>query len=763
LGIGDRRTSARHGVTARRSIAVTVALLALGIGVTAANADFPDSDTLGATTLDQRILPNADAGFRELALGPGESTYTVREEGVGTAQSGRETRRTSLVYFGQLSDFQLADEESPARVEFIDTGPFAAAWRPWEALNPQIDDAMIRQLNAFAAASPVAAGDGSQRAMDFTINTGDAADSQQLNETTWVRQLMEGGQIDPGSGVDPGTSGDPVCALLDTAGLVADGNAPQKYTGVQDYNDYTEGVAPQFYDPNNPTSAYSDWPEYEGLMDRAQQPFTAEGLDVPSYITFGNHDALVQGNAAANSVYELVATGCLKATAPIVADPGSLSDALGALNPISLFNLLVTDPTKLGLVPPDPGRQFVSKKQYKDVFLAGSQTDGHGFAYIDPAEEAASHGAAGYYAWNPVPGIRFISLDTVSEAGVVGPSADGNVDDPQFQWLEDELAAATAADELVVLFSHHAIPSLTADFADELAPQCTVHDAHGHDLNPGCDLDPRNSAPVHLGDDMEALLHQYPHVIAWVAGHSHVNSIESHPNPSGSGGFWSIRVAAEADWPQQSRLLEVFDNDDGTLSIFGTILDHAGSATAPASGNTSGFDVEELASVGRTIAYNDTQSGGRACEGGPCGEGGVADRNVELLVDDPRTDEPPPPPPPDDDDSDSVGRRCANEVVGTPADDRLVGTPGSDLLRGRGGNDRLRGRRGRDCLRAGRGRDRVNGGKSAGDRIGAGGGQDRVNARDGKPDTVRCGTGRDVARVDSSDKVAASCEQLRIG
>ena len=762
--MGDWRTSARHGVTARRSATALVVLLALATGTTAANADFPDSDTLGHSTLEQRVLPNSDAGFRELALGPGEPGYTVREDDVGVAQAGRDTRRTSLVYFGQLSDFQLADEESPARVEFIDTGPFSAAWRPWEALNPQIDDAMIRQLNAFSGASPVPAGDGAQRAMDFSINTGDAADSQQFNETTWVRQLMEGGQIDPGSGVDPGTSSDAVCAALDLANLIADGNAPQNYTGVQDFNDYTEGVAPQFYDPDNPTSAFSGWPEYEGLMDRAQQPFTAEGLDAPSYIAFGNHDALVQGNAAANAVFELVATGCLKATAPIVADPGSLNAALGALSPANLLNILLTDPTKLGLVPPDPRRRFVSKQDYKDVFLAGTQADGHGFGFVDPAEEAASNGAAGYYAWNPVPGFRFIALDTVSEAGVIGPSADGNIDNPQFQWLQDELDEASAADELVVLFSHHAIPSLTSDFADELAPPCTIADAHGHDLNPGCDLDPRNSAPIQLGDDVEALLHQYPHVIAWVAGHSHVNSIEPHPNPSGEGGFWSIRTAAEADWPQQSRLLEVFDNEDGTLSIFGTILDHAGSATAPAPGDASDFDVEELASVGRTIAYNDSQSGGRACSGGPCGEGGAADRNVELLVDDPRASEPPEPPPPGGGGGGgNGGGRCANEILGTSGNDRLAGTAGSDLLRGRGGSDRLRGRRGRDCLRAGRGADRVNGGKSAGDKIGGGGGRDRVNARDGKRDVVRCGTGRDIARVDTADQVAGSCERVRVG
>ena len=39
-------------------------------------------------------------------------------------------------------------------------------------------------------------------------------------------------------------------------------------------------------------------------MDKAQQAFTAAGLDVPSYVAFGNHDALVQGNAAANAAFE---------------------------------------------------------------------------------------------------------------------------------------------------------------------------------------------------------------------------------------------------------------------------------------------------------------------------------------------------------------------------------------------------------------------------------------------------------------------------
>ena len=229
-----------------------------------------------------------------------------------------------------------------------------------------------------------------------------------------------------------------------------------------------------------------------------------------------------------------------------------------------------------------------------------------------------------------------IALDTICEGGIAGPCADGNVDDPQFRWLEAQLEAATQADQLVILFSHHAPSSLTADVPDEAAPPCTGEDPHGHDANPGCDLDPRPSTPIHLEADMVALLHRYPHVIAWVSGHSHVNHVTAYPDGHGHG-FWSIQVAAEADWPQQSRLLQVFDNRDGTLSIFGTILDHASPVAAPAPGTgATAMTPAELASIGRTLSFNDSQTGAGACEPEPCGEGAPDDRNVELIVADPR-------------------------------------------------------------------------------------------------------------------------------
>jgi hypothetical protein len=546
--------------------------------------------TAGAhTTRESRILPVGPGPFRALATAPGEG-WVVREEGVGVAQPGRAERRRSLLYFSQLTDFQLADEESPARVEYLDRGgpPFVSAWRPMEALGAQTIHAAVRRLNALADRSPVASAGDRRARMAFALVTGDNADNHQLNETQWVVRLLEGGRLQPNSGTE----------------------SPAVYTGVQDPSD-TPLPDPYYYDPDSPAGDWAAWPRYPGLLDRAQQAFETPGLKVPSYVAFGNHDASFQGTQSTNAAFEAVAVGDLK-----------------------LFGAGLAAP-----VPPDPARQFVDKVQYKAVYRTAASPDAHGFGLVDPEEESASRGAAGYYAWSPRPGLRFIALDTICEATSIarpGP-AEGNLDDAQFRWLERQLRNATAADELIVLFSHHAIPSLRCDVPDEEVP-CTFRDAHGHDVNPGCDLDPRRSTPLHLGLEVKELILRYPHVIAWVAGHTHNNVVEAY-RAAGGTGFWSIRLASEIDWPQHSRLIEILDNQDGTLSIFGTIVDHAAPPEIPASGAGAGsFTPLQLASISRTLAANDPQV--QAGETRPR-EGFAKDRNVELLVRDPRRRPPP--------------------------------------------------------------------------------------------------------------------------
>lgn len=637
-----------------RLVAAFVAATGL-LGVAIAQA--ATSDTVGVSTVQQRIVPDSSTGFKLLTVAPGEN-YTVRdgtEEGgvaLGTAKAGRAARRTSLTYFGQLTDFQLADEESPLRVEFLDPqgGAFTSAWRPGEALNPQEEDAMMRQFNAFSTKPPSLAKGGAKPKMDFVMNTGDISDNNQYNEARWNLELVEGKTVNPGSGIDP-SSAIGKNKLCPTDMNVLNANDPSKYTGVQDRDLWPAPTMGYFWDPDepNPTpnpanpnfvNPFADWPSYPGLMNRAQRPFKAAGLKVPSYFVFGNHDNLVQGNGWGSEVFNQIATGCLKPIDDDSANSGRSSAPLlnFVLNPDfsaqDLLDMRASNPAYFMEVPPDPDRHLVSKKEAMELYRSTGKSNGHGFGFVDKASRDASDGYASYYSFSPRPGVRFVSLDTTSEGGQVLVSDKGNLDDPQFKWLEAQLAKATKANELVVLFSHHAPGSMTANVPDENAKSCTLVDPK---QVPGCDGDPRDSSPIHLGDDVVSMLHNYPNVVAWVAGHSHENEITPFPAPDGKSGFWSVRTAALADWPKQNRLVQIFDDRDGNLSIFGTVIDQAAGVGAPPSGtNADSMSTDDLASLSRVIGYNENQTGAEACGSIKCGEGNPEDRNVELLIKDPR-------------------------------------------------------------------------------------------------------------------------------
>ena len=78
---------------------------------------------------------------------------------------------------------------------------------------------------------------------------------------------------------------------------------------------------------------------------------------------------------------------------------------------------------------------------------------------------------------------------------------------------------------------------------------------------------------------MRAVLHRFPNVVLWLNGHRHRNAVEFRRSPVREDeGFFEVSTAALADWPSQARLVELTANDNGTLSILCTMLDHAGHA-----------------------------------------------------------------------------------------------------------------------------------------------------------------------------------------
>jgi metallophosphoesterase (TIGR03767 family) len=610
------------------------------------------ADPAGKSTLQETIAPSATPGFFPLQAGPGEP-FITRTSKLGKPGKSRASKRKSLLFFGQFTDPQISDEMSPTRLDFLDEAgsPLQDGVRPQDTLSTQQFDQVIRNMNANAT-SAVKPGSGKTAKLQFVVNTGDLADSQQANETGWVVNLLDGGTVDPFSG-KPITDANCKGQSAETLARVNADVAARRYTGLQDYSDYTApDIRKQaFWDPDEAPPAgagpYAAFPRYPGLLDRAQQAFQAPGVNVPWYTARGNHDGLVTGNVYATfKLARALVTGCQKIFPSDKYDPTIYKGKTVS----EIFDDIVNNPqrqqqllTSTVTVAQDPARHYVDQREYKKLHDTGDH--GHGYGYVDKTELKKSKGVASYYAFSPKKGFEFVSLDTVAEGG----SLNGNVDDPQYKWLEKVLDKNSSTewkgnklvhdkdkDNLIVLYSHHKIEDLTATQADEAAGACTS------DVDPGCDRDPRKSTPMHLGNKgkltIRDLLLKYPNVISFVTGHTHRNEVKSF-DKKGKTGFWQINTASHADFPQQAREIEVMDNKDGTLSLFNTVIDSAAPIAAPPFGApASVFTEAQLASIGRLVAANDPQGLGPA---GPDsrkneGRGKATDRNVELPIRDPR-------------------------------------------------------------------------------------------------------------------------------
>lgn len=531
----------------------------------------------GRTTLDivlRRGEPGP-TGWRGIVAGPGER-HRLRLDLAARPRRGRRRRRRPLLGFVQISDVHVVDAQSPLRVEWTDRyddpdsplapGLFGSAYRPQEMLTAQVAEAMVRQVNA------IRRGPATGRRLDLVVQTGDNSDNSQLNEIRWNIDLLDGGRVTPDSGDRTRYEG------------VADDD-PSSYDRSYWHPEGTPAGARD----DLPRSRYG-FPVVPGLLDAARAPFRAQGLRLPWYTCFGNHESLVQGNFPHAELFDGVARGGLKVITP---PPGlSSDDVLESLSTGRVEELLATLAAGPGTkqVTPDDARRLLSRADLvEEHFRTRGLPVGHGFTARNRADGTA------YYSF--VQGrFRFVVLDTVNPNGESG----GSIDATQFAWLEALLARS--GDRYVVVASHHSSTSMDNAL-----------------VGTGGDVEPRV-----LGPEVVAALLAAPTVVAWVNGHSHRNRITPHAR-EGGGGFWEVNTASHIDWPQQSRILEVADNRDGTLSIFTTVLDHA----APLGGPGTDSPLA-LAALSRELAANDWQEATAERSGTP------RDRNCELVLPRPR-------------------------------------------------------------------------------------------------------------------------------
>lgn len=506
------------------------------------------------TTLQATVARAPGDGYRRLVEGPGQP-LVVRDE-LGAPRSGREDRRRPLAAVVQFSDTHLVDAQSPGRVELLDRmgGPFTAAWRPQEALSTQVVAAMVGHVNGLAR-GPVTG-----RPFDALVCTGDNTDNGQVNELDWFVGVLDGGRLTPDSG------------------------ARGTYEGVQD------GVAP---DPAywHPDGAVADtwkadrgFPAVDGLLADAIAPFDAPALAVPWWATYGNHDGLLQGNVAPSDPYDTILVGDRKITGlPPGVDSGAFVGALFS-DPAGVAATLAAGGYLYREVTPDEERRSALRPDWIRRMLASPT--GHG--YVDDDLDATKT----WYRFAVAEGVVGISLDTCAHGG----SASGCITEGQLRWLEAELASLHSAhlaadgsvvrtggdDQLVLVFSHHTSTTMDADSADPAFP------------------DERRVQ----GEELVATLLRYPNVVAWVNGHTHTHGIAAHRDPAGlTPGFWEVTTASHIDFPQQSRVLELVDNGDGTHSLFGVVIDH----DAPLVADPTDRSLAGLVAISRELSANDPQ------------------------------------------------------------------------------------------------------------------------------------------------------------
>jgi 3',5'-cyclic AMP phosphodiesterase CpdA len=344
----------------RLTLLAVIAVTGCGGGSAAPSA--PAGSTLRATLAD----PDGDGFLSPAASEP------LRDRG-GNARPG-----AVLATFGQLTDTHVRDEESPARVPFLDRlgGPFTSTFRPQEAFSTQVLDAAVRALN--------------RERPQAVFVTGDIVDNAQGNELTMAIDTLAGRQVTPNSG-GPG------------------------YQGVQ-----AAGSADAFYyRPDN------DAPRHPGVLAQAQRSFKAAGLRAPWFPLIGNHDVLAQGEVQPTPAIDAIATGSLLTTSvdPRFRPPTDEAGATAAVTNVLERGV----PGRTITVKPDDGRRLLTAGEAVRRLVAAG---GRGTATDDAGRMD--------YAVDIGPHVRAITLDTVRRDG----TSRGEVTPAQVSWLRAQLAAA---------------------------------------------------------------------------------------------------------------------------------------------------------------------------------------------------------------------------------------------------------------------------------------------------------------------------------
>jgi metallophosphoesterase (TIGR03768 family) len=326
-----------------------------------------------------------------------------------------------------------------------------------------------------------------------------------------------------------------------------------------------------------------------------QKPFQAAGInrEIPWYEVIGNHDQSWMGSACEdtktrNAHISNVILNMEDNTDPSADAVNHTGAYMGVLDGTTVYGELIeagpvanfpTPPT----VVPDTNRHSLTtplscrQNWMSEFFSTTSKPVGHGFSQSNISQDFACYS---FVPKSDIP-IKIIVLDDT----VTGPDqenyAAGGLDQQRYDWLTGELQDGQNANQLMIVAAH--VPVM---------PQNSLTDTTPYPMWPG---------PEYTDESMLNMLHQYPNLILWMAGHRHVNVVTLQPGPVSDPtlGFWEVETASLRDHPQQFRTWDIRRNSDNTISIIITNVDPAVSPGSPA-GKSRGYALGAFRIFGAT-------------------------------------------------------------------------------------------------------------------------------------------------------------------
>jgi len=293
-----------------------------------------------------------------------------------------------------------------------------------------------------------------------------------------------------------------------------------------------------------------------------QKPYKAAGLDktIPWYQALGNHDHFWMGFMPPNDYIRQSLIGeNIVNLGNLFVDPRGLDRRgfyMGSIDGSTPYgDIIGAGPAKDFPTPPkvaaaDPNRRSLSKKEWISEFSqTSSKPVGHGFSQTNIDKDFAC------YSFEPKAGlpVKVIVLDdTQRNDDPSNPASLGyghcSIDKERYVWLVSELEKGQAEGKLMIIAAHIPIGVEAGDSMMAWSKDAYVSEG-----------------------EFFAKLYEYPNLIAWIAGHRHINAVTAFSSPDPDRpelGFWQVETASLRDFPQQFRTFEIVRNSDNTVSIF---------------------------------------------------------------------------------------------------------------------------------------------------------------------------------------------------